>query len=99
MKTKSTTTGRRGFGIASRIKALVAVTLALVGSLATSAALKWTGKYSSNWNTTEYNFVNESGNVLGLMPHPERYSDKLLGGDDGAKFWTSVKKWLEGGRR
>ena len=62
MKTKSTTTGRRGFGIASRIKALVAVTLALVGSLATSAALKWTGKYSSNWNTTEYNFVNESGN-------------------------------------
>ena len=43
--------------------------------------------------------VNERGNVLGLMPHPERYSDKLLGGDDGAKFWTSVKKWLEGGRR
>ncbi len=61
MKTKSTTIGRGGFGIASRIKALVAVTLALASSLATSAALKWTGKYSSNWNTTEYNFVNESG--------------------------------------
>jgi len=43
--------------------------------------------------------TNERGNVLGLMPHPERYSEKLLGGDDGAKFWTSVKKWLEGGRR
>ena len=43
--------------------------------------------------------VNERGNVLGLMPHPERYSEDLLGGSDGAKFWTSVKKWLEGGRR
>ena len=43
--------------------------------------------------------VNERGNVLGLMPHPERYSEKLLGGNDGARFWTSVKKWLEGGLR
>lgn len=43
--------------------------------------------------------VNNRGNVLGLMPHPERYSDALLGGTDGAKFWTSVKKWLEGGVR
>ncbi len=43
--------------------------------------------------------VNERGNVLGLMPHPERYSDPLLGGCDGARFWTSVKKWLEGGLR
>lgn len=41
--------------------------------------------------------VNKRGNVLGLMPHPERYSDALLGGVDGAKFWTSVKRWLEGG--
>ena len=41
--------------------------------------------------------TNERGNVLGLMPHPERYSEDLLGGSDGAKFWTSVKKWLEGG--
>lgn len=43
--------------------------------------------------------VNKRGNVLGLMPHPERYSDALLGGTDGARFWTSVKNWLEGGRR
>lgn len=43
--------------------------------------------------------VNERGNVLGLMPHPERYSDLLLGGNDGAGFWTSVKSWLEGGLR
>lgn len=43
--------------------------------------------------------VNERGNVLGMMPHPERYSDALLGGTDGARFWTSVKRWLEGGLR
>ncbi|MDY3867763.1 MAG: phosphoribosylformylglycinamidine synthase subunit PurQ [Pyramidobacter sp.] len=43
--------------------------------------------------------VNERGNVLGLMPHPERYSDALLGGTDGSRFWTSVKRWLEGGSR
>lgn len=43
--------------------------------------------------------TNDRGNVLGLMPHPERYSEEILGGADGAKFWTSVKNWLEGGRR
>lgn len=43
--------------------------------------------------------INEKGNVLGMMPHPERYSDPLLGGNDGARFWTSVKQWLEGGCR
>lgn len=42
--------------------------------------------------------TNEAGNVLGLMPHPERYSDLLLGGDDGRRFWTSIQSWLEGGR-
>ena len=26
---------------------------------------------------------NEAGNVVGLMPHPERASDALLGSDDG----------------
>ena len=27
---------------------------------------------------------NEAGNVVGLMPHPERASEMLLGSDDGA---------------
>jgi phosphoribosylformylglycinamidine synthase len=27
--------------------------------------------------------VNEQGNVMGLMPHPERMIESLLGGDDG----------------
>lgn len=42
--------------------------------------------------------INEAGNVLGLMPHPERYSEALLGGTDGRRFWTSIESWLEGRR-
>jgi phosphoribosylformylglycinamidine synthase len=29
--------------------------------------------------------VNEAGNVLGMMPHPEHAVDELLGGADGAR--------------
>jgi phosphoribosylformylglycinamidine (FGAM) synthase-like amidotransferase family enzyme len=34
--------------------------------------------------------VNETGNVLGLMPHPERATDKRLGSDDGARVFASI---------
>jgi phosphoribosylformylglycinamidine synthase subunit PurQ / glutaminase len=34
--------------------------------------------------------VNERGNVLGMMPHPERVSDPLLGGNDGLVIWRSM---------
>ena len=34
--------------------------------------------------------VNERGNVLGMMPHPERACDPLLGNTDGQKFFQSV---------
>ena len=34
--------------------------------------------------------LNESGNVLGMMPHPERAADALLGGEDGNAIWESV---------
>jgi len=40
--------------------------------------------------------VNERGNVLGMMPHPERAVDELLGGADGLKLFQSiVKQWRE----
>jgi phosphoribosylformylglycinamidine synthase subunit PurQ / glutaminase len=32
---------------------------------------------------------NERGNVVGLMPHPERASDALLGSVDGVELWRS----------
>lgn len=34
--------------------------------------------------------LNERGNVAGLMPHPERASDRLLGSDDGLPILRSL---------
>lgn len=34
--------------------------------------------------------INERGNVLGLMPHPERASDPALGHTDGKKVFDSI---------
>ncbi|PKR83973.1 phosphoribosylformylglycinamidine synthase subunit PurQ [Heyndrickxia camelliae] len=40
--------------------------------------------------------VNEKGNVLGMMPHPERAVDELLGSADGLKlFQAMVRNWRE----
>lgn len=39
---------------------------------------------------------NEGGNVLGLMPHPERVCEDVLGGTDGRLLFESLKKALEG---
>lgn len=38
--------------------------------------------------------INKSGNVLGMMPHPERYSDDLLGCNDGIGLFVSIAKNL-----
>lgn len=40
--------------------------------------------------------VNEKGNVLGMIPHPERAVHELIGGSDGlALFKSIVKQWRE----
>ena len=40
--------------------------------------------------------INEQGNVLGMMPHPERAANDLLGSSDGLKLFKSiVKQWRE----
>lgn len=55
--------------------------------------------YADNPNGSLANIagiVNEAGNVLGMMPHPERAVDLLLGGADGIKVFQSiVKQWRE----
>ena len=38
--------------------------------------------------------LNEKRNVLGLMPHPERACDPLLGGTDGQKLFKSLLETL-----
>ncbi len=36
--------------------------------------------------------VNERGNVLGMMPHPERCCESIVGGEDGLYLFNSVLK-------
>jgi len=38
--------------------------------------------------------VNEAGNVLGMMPHPERLADERLGGADGRALFESLVEAL-----
>lgn len=40
--------------------------------------------------------INQEGNILGMMPHPERYSEDILGGKDGLKIFTSIINKLKG---
>jgi len=36
--------------------------------------------------------LNEDRNVMGMMPHPERASEALLGGTDGLLIWASMMR-------
>ena len=38
--------------------------------------------------------ANAAGNVVGLMPHPERASEALLGSADGRRLFESVIEWM-----
>ncbi|MGB9824599.1 MAG: phosphoribosylformylglycinamidine synthase subunit PurQ [Candidatus Hydrothermia bacterium] len=41
--------------------------------------------------------TNQKNNVFGMMPHPERNSEKILGTGDGLKFFLSLKESLKNG--
>ena len=50
-------------------------------------------RYVDNPNGSARNIagiLNETGNVFGLMPHPERVISPLLGGLDGVAFFRGV---------
>ncbi|HEX6372604.1 MAG TPA: phosphoribosylformylglycinamidine synthase subunit PurQ, partial [Longimicrobium sp.] len=40
--------------------------------------------------------VSPAGNVLGMMPHPERVVDPVLGSTDGLGLFQSVADFLVG---
>ena len=40
--------------------------------------------------------TNEAGNVLGMMPHPERCSEEALLGTDGLKIFKSIVEHIQG---
>jgi phosphoribosylformylglycinamidine synthase len=42
---------------------------------------------------------NAAGNVLGLMPHPERAGEALIGGDDGRHLFAALLRALARGAR
>jgi phosphoribosylformylglycinamidine synthase len=42
---------------------------------------------------------NEAGNVVGLMPHPERASEPVLGSADGRMIFESLQAFLSGSSR
>ena len=47
----------------------------------------------ANPNGSERNIagiISEGGNVLGMMPHPERACSRLLGSDDGIRLFESI---------
>lgn len=53
------------------------------------------GRLGEEWNPNGSRdhiagILNEKKNVLGMMPHPERASEPLLGGDHGRKIWESL---------
>ncbi len=56
-------------------------------------------RYKSNPNGSVDDIAgitNKAGNVLGMMPHPERAVNEILGTTDGKKMFTSIiKAWRE----
>lgn len=38
--------------------------------------------------------INTSRNIFGLMPHPERASESILGSDDGVKVFESMADYI-----
>jgi len=61
------------------------------------------GELSDSWNPNgSLNAIagicNERGNVLGMMPHPERACEAILGGTDGLVVLKSVVAYVKSGR-
>ena len=55
------------------------------------------GRYTDDINGAQERIAgitNKAGNVLGLMPHPERHADAALGGTDGAVMFRAVAATL-----
>uniref|UniRef100_A0A7C2K5A5 Phosphoribosylformylglycinamidine synthase subunit PurQ n=1 Tax=candidate division WOR-3 bacterium TaxID=2052148 RepID=A0A7C2K5A5_UNCW3 len=59
--------------------------------------LKYEGENPNGSLLNIAGITNEKRNVFGMMPHPERNSEKILGTGDGLKFFLSLKEYLENG--
>lgn len=52
--------------------------------------LKYHGENPNGSLESIAGIVDETGSVFGLMPHPERNAEKILGSGDGLKFFASL---------
>jgi len=51
----------------------------------------------SNPNGSAWNIAgicNEGGNVLGMMPHPERSAEEVTGSADGRRLFDAMVAWF-----
>lgn len=55
--------------------------------------LRYVGNPNGSLGSTAA-LLDETGRVLGVMPHPERASDPLLGSDSGLLIFTAAARWL-----
>ena len=63
------------------------------GASSATATTRARPTYEANPNGSANNIagiINEAGNVLGMMPHPERCCEEILGGTDGALIFQSI---------
>ena len=64
-----------------------------------SASGETSGQFSPNGALDNIaGIINKKGNVLGLMPHPERSCEEELGSQDGYFIFESIAKWLKAHR-
>jgi len=66
-------------------------------SLIANKQIVFTYKNDANGSIKDIaGITNEQGNVLGMMPHPERAVDLLLGSNDGLLLFKSIlRNWRE----
>ncbi len=62
------------------------------------------GRIDDEWNPNgSVNAIaglcNEARNVVGMMPHPERACEPLLGGVDGRAIFESIVRWFRSAER
>jgi phosphoribosylformylglycinamidine synthase len=59
--------------------------------------LRYAAGHNPNGSANEIaGIVNEGGNVMGLMPHPEHAVDRLTGSKDGLAIFNSLAAWVSG---
>lgn len=57
---------------------------------------RYTGDGPNGYVSNIAGIINKQGNVLGMMPHPERAVHEVMGGTDGlALFQSILKQWRE----